>query len=70
MDPSLALLDDTSELVGNSVHRQTITDKKDTETSPIFLGEKGVSLKIKRRSFVSLEELDDNFLQIIFHKTG
>lgn len=68
VDPSLTLLADTSKLVGNSVYGKTITDKERHRNVTYVLGEKEVALKIKRGNFVSMEELEDGFYEVISYK--
>lgn len=68
VDPDLALLADTSKLVGNSVYGKTITDKERHKNVVYVSGEKEASLRIKRDNFLSLEEIADEFYEIITRK--
>ena len=67
-NPDLALLAETSKLVGNSLYGKTITDKEKHTNTTYTLGTGTASLKVRSADFISLEELDDDFYEMEKHK--
>ena len=67
-DPSLALLAETSKLIGNSVYGKTITNKETHRNVMYCQGFKSTSARIRSPLFVGLEEIDHDFYEISSHK--
>ena len=68
IDSSKALLADTSKLVGNSFYGKTITNKEKHRNVVYIAGSDTASAKIRNTKFVSMEEVCDDFYEIVLHK--
>ena len=63
-DPDLFLLADTSKLIGNSAYGKTITDKEKHRQVKYVSGSINASQKVRRREFVNLEEVADDYYEV------
>ena len=68
LDPDLELLATTNKLVGNSSYGKTITDKEKHRNVKYVQGDEVASQKVRSVKFISLEEIDNEFYEIITHK--
>jgi G:T-mismatch repair DNA endonuclease (very short patch repair protein) len=68
VDPDLELLASTSKLVGNSAYGKTITNKEKHRQVKYVDGEAETSARIRKNNFVSLDEIDRDFYEIVSHK--
>jgi hypothetical protein len=67
-NPELALLASTSKLVGNSAYGKTITDKDKHVSVKYVTGSEKASLKVRGRGFVSLNEVTEEFFEVVTRK--
>jgi G:T-mismatch repair DNA endonuclease (very short patch repair protein) len=67
-DPDKELLASTSKLVGNSAYGKTITNKEKHRNVKYADGCAAASTHIRSNKFVSMEEIDDEFYEIVTQK--
>ena len=67
-DPDLALLATTSKLVGNSCYGKTIVNKEKHRSVRYIEGDEVASKHIRGNNFVSMDEIDEEFYEIVEHK--
>ena len=67
-DPDQELLATTSKLVGNSSYGKTITDKEKHRNVEYVEGDREASMKVRSRLFASMEEIDEEFYEVISFK--
>ena len=68
IDPSKSLLADTCKLIGNSVYGKMITNKEKHKKISYHSDTKMVSHLICRNEFVSLEEIEQDFYEVLSDK--
>ena len=68
VDKSKALLADTSKFIGNSVYGKTITNKEKFKKVTYEVDATATSKMIGQDNFLSLEELGEDFFEIVSHK--
>jgi G:T-mismatch repair DNA endonuclease (very short patch repair protein) len=68
-DPDQEMLASTSKLVGNSAYGKTITNKERHRQVKYVDGDEEASARIRGNRFVSLEEIDDLFYEMVMHKS-
>ena len=68
IDPSKSLLADTCKLIGNSVYGKMITNKEKHKKISYHSDAKKVSHLISRNEFVSLEEIEQEFYEVVSEK--
>ena len=68
IDPSQALLADTSKLIGNSVYGKMITNKEKHRDISYTDSERKASLKVKGHRFISMEEPCSGFFEMTQQK--
>ena len=64
-DPDLALLATTSKLVGNSCYGKTIVNKEKHRSVRYIEGDESASKYIRGNKFVSMDEIDEEFYEIV-----
>ena len=68
LDPAEEINATTYKLVGNSFYGKTITDKEKHQTISYVHGDAKASERVRRTKFVAMEELDDEFYEIVSKK--
>jgi G:T-mismatch repair DNA endonuclease (very short patch repair protein) len=70
IDPEQELIALTNKLIGNASYGKTITEKTRHRRVKYVDGDVETSLAIRGNKFVSLEEIDDQFYELMMHKTS
>jgi G:T-mismatch repair DNA endonuclease (very short patch repair protein) len=68
VEPDLELLATTNKLVGNSSYGKTITNKEKHRNVRYVDGSCEASAQVRGVKFVSMEEIDEDFYEIVTHK--